>query len=295
MRALFLCLLLVAAPSPGVADTLRFTLDGHRRSALVTVPETLISPAPLILVLHGVLETGPRIAANTRHRFDALARRNGFIAAYPSALHRVWNVGEGPGAASLVTDRDDLAFLDAVIAAIGTLAEIDRTRIFVAGFSQGGILGLSYACKRPGRLAGVAVVGMTLPEMLRDDCTEAPAFPVLMMHGTDDPVVPFEGGRIISGWGAEMTLLSHDASLAFFTSRAGCAGIGATATFDAERDGTSVTRTDWAGCDVPVRGYRITGGGHKWPSGGPDLPFIGRATQEVDGAGEIWAFFSTLE
>lgn len=293
MWAFLIFLLLVAAPVRG--ETLHFTLDGHPREVLVTIPEHLADPAPLILVLHGVLESGPRMALTTRHRFDALAADQGFAVAYPSALHRVWNVGEGPGAAQLLPPRDDLAYLDRVIAEIGTRADTDPDRIFLAGFSQGGILGLSYACKRPGRLAGVAVVGMTLPTMLRDDCTEAPDFPFLLIHGTDDPIVPFDGGQIISGWGTDMTLLSHDATLAFFAEQAGCTGVGAVTTRDALDDGTSVERSDWAGCEVPLAGIRITGGGHKWPSGGPDLPFIGRATFEFDGADEIWGFVSALE
>ncbi|WP_187393032.1 alpha/beta hydrolase family esterase [Maritimibacter fusiformis] len=293
MRLVLLLLLLVAAPARG--ERLRFTLDGHAREVLVTIPEHLPDPAPLILVLHGVLESGPRMATTTRHRFDALAAEQGFVTAYPSALHRVWNVGEGPGAARLVPPRDDLAYLDQVIAAVDTQARIDRDRIYLAGFSQGGIIGLSYACKRAGVLAGVAVVGMTLPAMLRDDCADAPAFPLLLIHGTDDPIVPFDGGRIISGWGTDMTLLSHDASIAFFADQAGCTGVGAVTTRDALDDGTAAERSDWAGCDVPLAGVRITGGGHKWPSGGPDLPFIGRATFEFDGATEIWEFFATLE
>lgn len=292
MRTLFLLIVLLALPAR--AETLRFTLDGLEREVLVITPEHPARPAPLILVLHGVLETGPRMAATTRHRFDALAEEHGFVVAYPSAVHRVWNVGEGPGAARLLPQRDDLAFLDQIIAVINSRSEIDPSRIFIAGFSQGGILGLSYACKRPGAVAGVAVVGMTLPQMLRDDCTAAPAFAVMVAHGTDDPIVPFDGGPIISGLGSRMQLLSHDATLAFFAGRAGCEAHGATVEIDALDDGTSVRRSDWAGCDVPVRGYRIEGGGHKWPSGGPDLPFIGRETMEIDGATEIWEFFSGL-
>jgi polyhydroxybutyrate depolymerase len=279
---------------PARAETLHFTLDGHAREVLVTIPDHPARPAPLVLVLHGVLETGPRMAQTTRHRFDALAAEHGFVVAYPSAMHRVWNVGEGPGAARLMPQRDDLSYLDQVIAAIRTRTDIDPARIFAAGFSQGGILSLSYACKRPGALAGVAVVGMTLPEMLRDDCSAAPAFAIIVAHGTDDPIVPFDGGPIISGLGTEMQLLSHDATLAFFAQRAGCGAHSAGVEIDALDDGTSVLRSDWSGCDVPVRGYRIEGGGHKWPSGGPDLPFIGRETMEIDGATEIWGFFSGL-
>ena len=76
-------------------------------------------------------------------------------------------------------------FVDEVVAAY----DADPTRVFVGGFSQGGIMALAALLTAPEKIAGAVVMSgrllpevlphATLPEALRDK-------PVLIVHGTRD-------------------------------------------------------------------------------------------------------------
>ena len=73
-------------------------------------------------------------------------------------------------------------------------ASVDPSRIYLLGFSQGAILGLSLAYTEPSLLAGViAISGRTLPEVAASvpgkSFTHGPR--VLPMHGTEDERLPF--------------------------------------------------------------------------------------------------------
>lgn len=280
------------------AEEIRLDLqrDGLSRSALVVIPDRRGGPAPVIFVLHGVIETGAIIRAVTDRRFEALAAEHGWVVVYPSAFLRVWNVGEGQGAAQLRPRRDDLGYLDAVLDAVAARVAVDRDRVFAAGFSQGGIMSFAWACKRPGKIRAIAVAGMALPRLLADDCAAHPPEGVLLAHATHDQVVPFAGGPLLSGPLAMMELMSHPASVAFFRDLAGCRGAPAETRLDARDDATAVVRRLWTACARgAVEAWQIEGGGHRWPNGLPESPFarlVGPVTHEFDGSLAAFAFFS---
>jgi phospholipase/carboxylesterase len=81
----------------------------------------------------------------------------------------------------------------------------DPGRVFVMGFSQGAIMSLALTLTRPELLAGVVVVsGRSLPELFTEEGPLAgqlaPAealrgFPILLLHGTQDEVLPIHLGR----------------------------------------------------------------------------------------------------
>lgn len=284
-----------AAPLRARSERIDFALDGLERHVILTVPDGLDRPAPLILALHGVLEDGASMqTAISRGRFDAFADRHGVVVAYPSAWGRVWSIGEG--AAPLPHQRDDLAYLERVIEIAGENAKIDRDRIFIAGFSMGGMAGLSLACKRPGLVRAVATVASGLPGDLVDDCRAHPPDGVLVMHGTEDPIVPFAGGDVPAGLASRMPLLGFEATLAVFTEAKRCRFPPQETAWDAKDDDTRVIRLGWYRCARgAVEGYRIESGGHRWPSGGPFVPFTGIVSKEIDGAAAIWGFFSRFK
>lgn len=296
---LLAALLLIAAAFPARAELTRITLemDGLEREIFLYVPDTLTRPAPLVLALHGLLEAGDTMQRLvTRGRLDVLADRYGFVVAYPSGWGRVWNLGEGPGARLLRPVRDDLAFLDRSIAEVRKRVAIDRDRIFIAGYSMGGMVGMALACKRPGLVRAIALVASGLPEMFMDDCRAHSPEGVLIINGTDDMVIPIEGDAVISGPLAQMDMASHDEAVAFFARLHGCTGAPEVRQWDARSDQTTVTRRAWYDCRRgAVEGYRVEGGGHRWPSGGPIQPFTGRTTREIEGAAAAWGFFSRFK
>jgi phospholipase/carboxylesterase len=75
---------------------------------------------------------------------------------------------------------------------------IDPRKVAVLGFSQGGVMGFDLVLRDPARFAGLAALSSWLPNDLANTIPESEAlehFPVLVQHGTRDPMIPVERGR----------------------------------------------------------------------------------------------------
>ncbi len=75
---------------------------------------------------------------------------------------------------------------------------IDPARVVLAGFSQGGIMAYELALRDPDRFAGLAALSSWFPEPLVNLLPKLPGhegFPVLVVHGTQDPAISVERAR----------------------------------------------------------------------------------------------------
>ncbi len=267
------------ARTPDTAAGRTFTYDSIPRSYLVYAPKARPSHPALILVLHGWKGSGPEIERRTNFQFDRLADRDGFIVAYPDAVAGQWHSGH-PGEAATA---DDVGFLAALIEALSKTYGVDPDRVYVTGFSNGASMTYRLACERPDRIAAIAPVSGGLAEGLMPGCVRGRPVPMLLIHGTADPVVPFDSGEL-------------EGNLAFWVRRNGCATSPTAAWLaDADpRDGTRTRIDRYAGCregaDVVL--YAIQGGGHHWPGGVEPVRLQprGRTSHDFDGASVIWEF-----
>jgi polyhydroxybutyrate depolymerase len=120
--------------------------------------------------------------------------------------------------------------------------------------------------------------------------------PVLILNGTEDPINPFEGGRVtVFGFGDRGDVLSAYESAAYFARRNGISAAPVVESIPRESSSrTSAERTQWrsdTGADVVL--YTIQGGGHTVPHPGARFPrILGRTHRGLDGLGEIWRFFA---
>ena len=96
-------------------------------------------------------------------------------------------------------NRADMAGVHESIRDVDALVaeEIERgiaeDHIFIAGFSQGGAITLSYGVRTPRKLAGLIALSTYLPAAdaaATDLHPEVQHAPVFMAHGTQDPVIP---------------------------------------------------------------------------------------------------------
>lgn len=96
--------------------------------------------------------------------------------------------------------RDGTEALSRAIDELVTAYASDPRRVYLAGFSQGGIISLAVTLMQPTKVAGVVVMsGMLLPEARQN---AAPAdslkgLPIFVAHGKWDDVIPVEKGREI--------------------------------------------------------------------------------------------------
>ena len=75
---------------------------------------------------------------------------------------------------------------------------VDPRKIAVMGFSQGGVMAFDLVLRDPERFAGLAGLSTWLPNDLANTIPESDAlanFPVLVQHGTEDPMIPVDRGR----------------------------------------------------------------------------------------------------
>jgi polyhydroxybutyrate depolymerase len=194
---------------PGTREyKLDLRVFGLRRSYLLHIPQGYdrIRPLPLILVLHGGFGNGSDMEKETG--FSEIADRENFFVAYPNGFGlfgrlQHWNAGHCCGF-STRWGVDDVGFISTVIQQISRHVQVDSSRIYIVGYSNGGMLGYLYAARNPDIVAAVAGIAATIgsrsspdePE-LRIDRPRAPV-PVIAFHGLSDETVPYGGGRLSS-------------------------------------------------------------------------------------------------
>ena len=288
--------------APGRVETVVLTVDGRDREYLLYSPQQLYDTTehrPLVLMLHGGGGTARQFLRETGDSIFALAERHGFYVAFPNAVNKMWDFGDGKVSEGLEVRVDDRAYFGAVLDDTASRLPIDADRVFATGISRGGQASYFLACEFPGRVRAIAPVAMPLPEFMAERCRGGPPVGVTIMNGTDDPVVPFDGGEITVGRRKRGRVLSTDETVSLWLQRNGCReGAGRKTRLDPDRDRTHVELTEWRDCDgAPVQLYTVVGGGHTWPSGSQYLPrlVIGRVSTDIDGATVAWAFFSEFD
>jgi len=172
------------SPSPTI-QSIDLTVDGKLREYRVFRPSALDStkPVPLVVVLHGAGFDGAGFETLTE--FDDEATTAGFLAAYPTGCRQIWQYAGGG------SKLPDLHFISKMLDQVETDFRIDPARIFVVGFSAGALMSYRLACDLSGRIAGIVSIGGT---MFADECRPARPVSILEMHGTDDSLVPWQGG-----------------------------------------------------------------------------------------------------
>lgn len=277
-------------------ESLTLTHAGVERTYLRYVPDRVARSsvkAPLVLVLHGGRGRAGQIMRYTG--FNRLADRQGFVVVYPQGLNRQWSDGRPVNGAT-----DDVGFLVKAVDAAVTTGQVDPARVFVAGISNGGFMALRLACDATARFAGVAAVTAQLTDYLSTRCRPSRPLPVLLLNGTEDPLVPYKGGVVAERFGGRGAVIPTDATLGFWAWRNGCQGGPRTARLPDRDpgDGTRIERMAWETCIGGARVvlYRVVGGGHTWPGKVQYLPerWIGRTSRDADGTELIWRFFAAV-
>src|SRR2546429_1401397 len=74
----------------GILTRGAMTAGGLQRQYRTYVPRGLAKGAPLVVVMHGAGENGPRIRVETGYGFERLADEHGFAVVYPNAYEGYW-------------------------------------------------------------------------------------------------------------------------------------------------------------------------------------------------------------
>ena len=283
---------------------------------------------PLVIVLHGGTQNADIILGVTPVlpgygpfaapwvRLLALADTNKFIVVAPNGTNDPsksypfpqFNFNDGASDATSNYAKqhaiDDVGFINALIANLSGSYNIDPSRIYSCGTSNGGMMSMRLAQKLSNKIAAIGAVACNEPTMAVS--AGYPSRPVSVIHikGTRDPIIPYNGGSIVGGGG---TVISTADTLKFWIAQAGCSPT-PTSTYNVPdintTDGSPLT-TD---CTVSVATYgngregtevmeyTVTGGGHTEPSilyrYSDVLKALGLGPQDGDmeTADEVWNF-----
>ena len=154
-------------------------------------------PTPLVINFHGFGGFASDYANEVGVRFDLneIADKNGFLVAYPQATFRekganYWEPGDS-GKQDI--EANDVYFTKQLIADIGNEFNLDSTRVYAVGYSNGGMMAYDLACCVSD---SIAAVGIMSGIMLSDTCYEKDAHTsVIHFHGVSDGVLPYEGNE----------------------------------------------------------------------------------------------------
>jgi len=251
---------------------------GRDRSYVVHLPPGFDAgeKVPVVIMLHGG-------GANAEHAMKTTGWREkadeeNFIVIFPNGAGwsgnsmLTWNAGRCC-AYSKDHDIDDAGFVSKIIDLAVEEIGVDASRVYATGFSNGGMMVHALGCEISEKLAAIAPVGGSLEAV---DCKPEQPLGVIILHGTDDQNVPYEGGR---GKKALVKLEKRPVMFAaeFWKQHDGCA-----ADPVVEENGDVVQKVEL---------YKIIGGTHSWP-GGKKLFFVEDDPVDFISATDvIWDFF----
>jgi len=279
----------------------KIKLKGFCRTYLVHIPSRYDpkKPLPLVVVIHGAFDTAKGMEKFSG--FSDLGDREDFIVLYPNGFgilgyFQHWNAGHCCGKAA-DENFDDVGFVAAAIEDVCARLSVDHSRIYMVGFSNGGMLTYRFAAERGDLLAAAAPLAASIGGRPSADAPEwhipKPRLPIsiISFHGIADDDVSFEGGISKHRKGTRSYWSVND-SINFWVKHNGCS----------PQSGKeyllngSIYVQSWTDCknDSEIALYLIKDWGHVWPgkyfttSLAKDNPLKGFDAAEI-----IWDFFKS--
>jgi polyhydroxybutyrate depolymerase len=279
-------------------------VDGRVRQFLIHLPPAFKSSTKLRLIfaLHG----GGGTYKNTIkfYDLDKLADANNYIIVYPNATNKAWTM---PGITSRrkVAEEhvDDVKFISVLLDSLIANYKVDSDHVFCTGISRGGMFSFYLAYKLSNRITAIAPVCGGISQTVAADYSFQHPIPVLMINGTDDPLVRYNGGAgILNKRNAEnedADMMPSEDLLAKIVKLDNC---------DSKPVVTNIPDADPGdGCDaidhlyscnnVQVEFIKIVNGGHTWPGGSQYLPkfIIGKVCKDFSASEKIFDFFKKIK
>lgn len=209
---------------------------------------------PVLIFLHS--GGGNAALSLATSGFATAARQAGFSVVFGNSRDGLWRYNGLNG----TDDRSDEEYVLELREALVARGYGSRG-IFVAGYSNGGMIGLQTVCDHPTLFEGIALISSAMPAAVGENCRSFPSR-IVVVNGTEDPVMPTKGGV-----GANLQLGSlwspihlSDALL----HRRQCARLVSVPIGERTRDSRPVVLFRATKCKLPGRTdiYMVVGGGH---------------------------------
>jgi polyhydroxybutyrate depolymerase len=209
----------------------------------------------VVFIFHGATQLDGDM---TVWGFNEVADKEGFLVVYPNGVDTTWNASGCCGGA-LRKNIDEIAFIQQMLADLGTIFRIDPKRIYASGFSNGAILSYRLACEMSDTFAAIAPAEGW---MLTDPCQPKQPVSVMEMHGLDDGYNGWYWKASDTGGNTDVVVPPVEQTIATWVQLNGCTGEA-----QVEKQG-KITHTTYDSCNAgtAVELDAIEGGGHWWPN-----------------------------
>jgi polyhydroxybutyrate depolymerase len=237
----------------------------------------------LMVVLHGEKSSAEKMKNQTI--FADLAKGNNLVLVFPESLEHLWNDGRAG-----YNSESDVLFIKIIVE---KYKKLGVKRVMVTGFSSGAILSLRLACENIPSITYFGAVAGSLSANM--DCKYSAGKNILIMNGTDDNFILWEGGIIannekVAGSGR---LLPVEETVDIFSKNNNCIA-NKSQTIDINfNDRSSVEKYNYQCKKGSVLFYKVEGGGHTMP-GGRDRAtlsnMIGNTNRDISAERELVDF-----
>ncbi|MFH0907920.1 MAG: PHB depolymerase family esterase [bacterium] len=267
------------------------------------------SPAVVVLLHGGTMSMRKQFERRVggAHAWIEIADKEGFILLVPNGTNpetgdtrgdeQNWNDLRAEGSGRHARN-DDVKFIrDLLDWTIATLHANPR-RVYVTGASNGGMMTYRMVIDASDRIAAAAAFIATLPADLPGMKQPARPVPLMIVNGTDDPIMKWGGGHIPAG-GPDQSSTPDTVAWWIKADHATTNGVTTEALPDTDpKDHCRVYRTLYPpeSGGAPVLFYKIEGGGHAMPSRehqfreGPIIQKAFGLPRDVEGADLAWTF-----
>lgn len=292
-------------PNTGLVENLKIDISGQERNYHLYIPQNAVN-APIVLLFHGNRSNHNELLGLTGVKAPykiwlELAQQENILLIVPNGSEGLggnngWNDCRSDALGN--PDSNDMLFASSLLDFVTNEYQADSSKVFAVGTSNGGHMALRLAQEIPNKLKAIAVIAAANP--VNTQCANSTVpISTLFINGTDDPILPFEGGEMPSNRGE---VYSSQETIDYWVNRN-------------ETDATPVV-TDLPDIDTSddctikkhlylngtnnteVAFYEVIDGGHTEPSIAERYSnlfklIVGEQNGDVEMTDEVWDFFKT--
>ena len=303
-------LLAVAASSAQAAVQQQLSINttgGPREYILAAPANSAGGPRPLVVLLHGHIGTAANALGQGKTPSPLSAwlniadREQLLVVALQGLKGGDKNTGWHDCRLDATEDptADDVGFVEGVVGGLVRAGRADPHRIYIMGMSNGGMMSYRLALEMHPVPAAIAAVSSTMASQTA--CGETPPkVSVLLINGTDDPIVPYAGGKVGLRGFKTGVVIGAEATRDFWLRADGLTqvpAVGYNFPHLSSGDSTRANRLTWGPNSGPqVEMITIQNGGHIEPSLIYHYDWfyhqlVGAQNSDFESAEEAWSFF----
>ncbi len=280
------------------------SVDNRDREYIIHLPPSFntLTKLPVIFALHG--GGGTAKGAVLFYNLETLADKNNFIIVYPNALDKAWSI---PGMTSRVkgldTSVNDLHFMNVLLDTMIAGYKADPSKVFCTGISRGAMFSYYLADAMNSRITAIAAVCGGISETQARTYSLKKPVPVLIINGTGDPLIKYEGGygklNKRNEGNEDADLVPTEKLVDKMVLLNNCNAKPQMIMLPDVNAGDKCTETEYIyDCgNAKVDFIKIENGGHTWAGGTQYLPkfLIGKLCKDFSASQKVFDFFMSIK